>query len=378
MLSRLKHRRFWMLLHRWIGIIILVFVVISGLTGSAIAFWRNIDSWLNPDLYQVAASEQRPSLDILSGIVQTQFPDSQIHGVILPAETNTSVIIYLANNPDGIDELFINPYNGDILGSRDNDLISLDKRHLLPFIYRLHYTLGLDHTGELILGIVAVLWLAMTFVGVWLAWPKKGKWRKALMVKTSASTSRMMFDLHRAGGLLVASFFIIILWTGLWWNMDYVMRPVVNALLPTTSAFIDKQPSITIEPDAGIEQAISIALDAKPSAKAYYVRFMPNKSLYTVYLRMPNEAGPYGRTFAFVSYRGELLHIDEPNDNLSGDTYTEWQFPLHTGQLLGLPGRVIWALIGLFPALLGITGIWLYLRKSHLLRTQRDQEKSKP
>lgn len=358
-----------MLLHRWIGAIILVFVLIAGLTGSAIAFWRDIDSWLNPDWYQVTFAEQRKSLDQLATIVQTQFPGSQLHGVILPAEIDSSLIVYLAAEPAGIDEVFINPYTGEILGSRDIDRVSLDKRHLLPFTYRLHYSLGLGHIGELILGFIALLWLAMTLVGVWLAWPKKGKWRKALTVKTSAGTSRMMFDLHRAGGLLVSCFFIIILWTGLWWNMDYVMRPVASALLPTTPWFADKQPISKPVADVGLEQALELARNARPTAKAYYVRLMPNKGLYTVYLRMSDESGPYGRTFAFVSYAGELLHIDEPKNNLSGDSYAEWQLPLHTGQFWGLSGRLLWAVIGLIPILLSVTGCWLWLRKSNLSKT---------
>lgn len=363
MLSSLKQRRFWMLLHRWLGAIILVFAIIAGLTGSAVAFWRDIDSWLNADWYRVNISDNQLSVDKLTSLVKAQYPKSTIHGVILPKASDFSTIFYLAGEPTGIDEVFVNTYTGEILGDRDNDEISLNKRQLMPFLYQFHYNLGLGELGKLFLGYVAVLWLVITLTGLWLAWPKKGKWRKSLSVKTTAGASRMMFDLHRAGGLLVASFFIVILWTGLWWNMDYAMRPLATALLPTTPSFSSQNAEIS-DINTSIDNALSQAIKAKPTATPYYVRLRSDQALYTVYLRMPEESGPYGRTFAFISYSGDLLFIDEPSLNQVGDSYAEWQLPLHTGQFLGLSGRLLWAVIGLAPLILGITGMWLWLRKS--------------
>lgn len=351
---------------------ILVFVVTAGLSGSAIAFWRDIDGWLNPDWYQVAATGQRKSIDKLSERVLTEFPESRIHGIILPQKRPSSLIVYLAGEPLGIDEVFVDPYTGNLLGARDTDRISLDRRHLLPFIYRLHYSLGLGERGEYLLGFVALLWLVATIIGLWLAWPRKGKWRKALSVKASAGKPRLMFDLHRAGGLLFSSFFIVIVWTGLWWNMDYVFRPVAGAILPTTPWFPETRPSVkTVIDDQGIDHAVNIARSARPRATAYYVRLMPDKALYTVYLRQPEETGPYGHTFAFIHYDGRIEHIDEPKNNRAGDSYAEWQLPLHTGQFLGMPGRLLWAIVGLIPVLLGITGIWLWLRKSMMTKNNR-------
>lgn len=368
MSAKANRRRFWMLLHRWIGVITFLFLVIAGLTGSAIAFWRDIDSTLNADWYQVKAAEQRQTIENLLEIVQSQFPDSQPYSVVLNNAANASLIVYLANDPSGTDVAFINPYNGEILGGRDNDDISINRRHLMPFLYRIRYSLGFGQFGENVLGVIALLCLVMTIIGVWLAWPKQRKWRKALSVKTTAGNARFMFDLHRAGGLLVSSFFMMILWTSLWWNMDYVIRPAMDAVLPRTPVFSDTY-SIS-EPashnNLGIEHAVAIALSSRPTAKAYYVRLMPEKRLYMVYLRMPEDKGPYGRTYAFINFSGELLHIDDPHNNSLGDSYAEWQLPLHTGQFLGIPGRVVWAVIGVTPLLFGISGFYLWLRKINI------------
>jgi hypothetical protein len=42
------------------------------------------------------------------------------------------------------------------------------------------------------------------------------------------------------------------------------------------------------------------------------------------------------------------------------------QFPLHSGRIIGLPGRILICLLGLAVAGLSITGVYIWLRKHHL------------
>lgn len=39
------------------------------------------------------------------------------------------------------------------------------------------------------------------------------------------------------------------------------------------------------------------------------------------------------------------------------------QFPLHSGRILGLPGRILVSLLGLAVATLSVTGVLIWLRK---------------
>ncbi|MDO8825783.1 PepSY domain-containing protein [Methylophaga sp.] len=371
MLVLFTQRSFWLLLHRWIGIFILLFVVIAGLTGSAIAFWRAIDNWLNPAWYQVAVGDNSQSLNELSEQVLLTYPTAMVHGIILARDSASSVIFYLAGETSGIDEVFIDPYTGHILGHRDIERTSLARSHLMPFIYRFHYSLGLGAFGKYLLGFTTVLWLLVTLIGVWLAWPKKSKWRKALSIKWTAGSSRLMFDLHRASGLIFSALFVVILWTGLWWNMDVVIRPAIAKILPMTPPFPATFSQSEFAVDKGFDLAIEAALQVRPDTEAYYLRNHHDKNLYTVYLREKGSAGPYGNIFVFVGQGGSVLHVDEPQNNLSGDSYAAWQLPLHTGQFLGVSGRIIWMIAGFIPLLLAITGVVLWLRKLRLKNAKR-------
>jgi len=45
-----------------------------------------------------------------------------------------------------------------------------------------------------------------------------------------------------------------------------------------------------------------------------------------------------------------------------------WQFPLHNGDALGMPGRIIVLISGLTPLLFFITGTYLWWQKRQLRR----------
>ncbi|MCL5974491.1 MAG: PepSY domain-containing protein [Gammaproteobacteria bacterium] len=371
MTALFSQRSLWLLLHRWIGVFILVFIVIAGLTGSAIAFWRAVDQWLNPSWYLVDVGDNPQSLKNLSEQVLQTYPTAIVHGIILARNEQSSVIFYLAGEPSGIDEVFIDPYTAQRLGHRDIDRTSLARSHLMPFVYRLHYSLGLGTFGKYLLGIVTVLWLVVTLIGVWLAWPKKNKWKKALSIKYTAGSSRLMFDLHRSFGLIFSVLFLLILWTGLWWNMDVAIRPLITSVFPVTPPFTSALNEYRVTVDKGFDYAIEAALEIRPDTEAYYLRNHSEKGFYTVYLREKSSTGPYGDIFVFASLDGTVLHIDEPQINLSGDSYAAWQLPLHTGQFLGVPGRIIWMVAGLIPLLLSITGVMLWLRKLRLKNAKK-------
>ena len=55
-------RQFFVFVHRWAGLAMTLFLIIVGLTGSALAFREELDIWLNPELLTVAKRDA-PLLD---------------------------------------------------------------------------------------------------------------------------------------------------------------------------------------------------------------------------------------------------------------------------------------------------------------------------
>jgi uncharacterized iron-regulated membrane protein len=162
-------RWFWVLVHRYAGLSMAFFLVVAGLTGSVLAFYHELERWLNPELFTVPV-RATPSLDPLSlrERAEALVPQARVDSVPLERLPDEAFIAWVAPRTDpaiGIpyplrhDQLFIDPYSGDKLGSRRWGEVSLARENLLPFLYTLHYKLALPgEIGTWIFGIVALLW----------------------------------------------------------------------------------------------------------------------------------------------------------------------------------------------------------------------------
>ncbi len=75
----------------------------------------------------------------------------------------------------------------------------------------------------------------------------------------------------------------------------------------------------------------------------------------------------------FDGQDGRFISALVPGTGSAGDIFMQAQFPLHSGRILGLPGRILVSLMGLAVAMLSVTGvvIWLKKRRSRVLATQR-------
>jgi uncharacterized iron-regulated membrane protein len=123
-------------------------------------------------------------------------------------------------------------------------VISHGVTNLMQFIYRLHWGLALDKTGIWILGIAALLWTIDCFTSFYLTLPSRARrgghgvaaprgparsfwarWKPAWLVKTNASTYRLNFDLHRAGGLWLWGVLLVFAWSSVYMNLWDTVHP---------------------------------------------------------------------------------------------------------------------------------------------------------
>jgi uncharacterized iron-regulated membrane protein len=73
------------------------------------------------------------------------------------------------------------------------------------------------------------------------------------------------------------------------------------------------------------------------------------------------EVGP--ATLYFDSQDGRYLGDWIPWRGTGGDLFLQLQFPLHSGRIAGLPGRIFVSALGLVVAIVAVTGVIIWLRK---------------
>ena len=65
----------------------------------------------------------------------------------------------------------------------------------------------------------------------------------------------------------------------------------------------------------------------------------------------------------FDGKSGEYLGGKLPGQGTAGDIFIQAQFPLHSGRIIGLPGRVMVSIMGLMIAIFSVTGIIIWAKK---------------
>ncbi|GAC1325725.1 MAG: PepSY domain-containing protein [Collimonas sp.] len=365
-------------LHRYSGLLLSLFLVMAGLSGAALAFNDDIDAWLNPQFYHLASTGGKQPIDALAARVEHDYPHARLAFFAMEQDANAPLQAKLrSRKPNGelpVDTVFIDPVTATVVGERNTKAVSLAPQNLMPFLFRLHRYLLLDKPGAIISGSLGLLWVATLLIGFALAWPKhRSGWRKALSVKPGAGSFRLMYDLHRTVGLVAGILLVITAFTGAVMNLPDVARPLVSSLSALTPP--PKGSSAEGKPQINWQQALTAAQATMPLATPARIARDEKHGIYQVRLRKPDDIQDGGSVRVFIDAAdGHVLRSLDPLNGSAGDTFMGVQYGLHTGQIMGLPGKILVAFLGLLPLLFMITGIaiWLQKRKSETLaRTRR-------
>lgn len=390
------------LLHRWCGLFIALFLFTAGLTGAVISWDHELDEWLNPHLFDAQSAGPAQDPLRLADTLEARDPRLQVSFMPLALEPDHALNIFVDPRIDpatgkayalGFNQLGIDPVSGDIQGQREWGAISLSRENLLPFLYKLHYSLHIPdgfgiELGMLVFGIVAIVWCIDCLVALWLSFPSLRSWRKSLAFRWRQGGYKLNFDLHRSGGVWIWLLLLILAVTSVSMNLErQVVRPLVELVSPLTPSPFASRTPVTLDtqivPQIDRREAIAIAAaearrlgwQAPPGGLFHSAEF----GVYGVGFYAPGEdhgdAG-LGNPWIYVDSRsGELAGAHVPGTGSAGDIFLQAQFPLHSGRIIGLPGRILVSLLGLAVAGLSLTGlvIWAKKRRSRVLTERRSR-----
>lgn len=374
-------------LHRWLGLFSAVFLAIAGLTGAIIAWDHELDGWLNPELFHAEVAGRTESPLVLADRVEATDPRLQVTFMSLALEPGHTAVFGVAprNNPAtgkphelGFDQVFLEPHSGALLGTRQWGEPSLARKSLMPFLYRLHYTLHLPESGgvelgTLLMGIVALVWFLDAFVALSISFPRGSAWIKSFVFRVRAGGYRLIFDLHRSSGVWLWPLLLVFALTAVDMNLGrYVVRPVVGLFSPLTPSPFDEERAPRAEEQRVprrqiIENARVEARRRGLSAPVGGIFYAPLAGLYGVGFYEPGDDhgdGGLGNPWLyFDGATGKYVSAQVPGEGSAGDFFMQLQFPIHSGRIAGLAGRVIITLLGLVICTLSVTGIVIWARK---------------
>lgn len=373
-----RMRNLWLKLHLYIALTVGFIFVILGLTGSFNVFYTALEESGLPKVHREAdAQPLKP--DQIMRIVKAVHPQKNGRWTMfLPGYGRDYAWVVYPKPEETAGELFaplrvlVDPYSGNIAAEH------YWGKTFWSLVYEVHASfltgkLGVEigKIGSKTVSILGVFLFVSALSGIYLGWPRRGKFKSALKIKRHASPQRFYFDLHRSIGFYSSIILLIIALTGFVFGYKDNIKALMAHFSEVKAQHFKEPAEIksVFLPDArpiSIEQAVSVADRVFPGAELRWLATPDGKEgAYAIEKRQPGEANrkrPRSKVW-IDQYSGNILALEDPNRFTAGETFFNLIWPLHNGEAFGFTGRILWCATGFVPLLLYISGLIRWRQK---------------
>lgn len=413
-------------IHRYTGLAMAAFLIIAGITGALLAYHHELDDVFNRKLASIEA-QSTPMLSIaeLHDKVITTYPEHKFSSMPTSIEANKSVVFSIDRNrgrsknqpKPSFQEVYVNPYTSDIIGTRDKDAWAW--HNTMWKVFWLHRDLLLGDIGKWLLGIVSLVWTINCFIGFYLTFPRAVKsnktkqasnkkrasffkrWLPAWKIRRKTNTFKLNYDLHHAFGLWLWMMLFVIAWSSVGFNLQPVYQPVMQAVVGLTpregrptakpepnqetaqqskgdrAENVNTRPSATNVSNPVVNKTNSIAyLSAQADIASQQngvsvqqllgIRWVAEDKQWQMRFKTDRDVGTHGGASSITvdAATGNVERINFGYQSGFGNKVDQWLSTLHMGHIgQGWSHRlyqVFLAMIGLAVAVLSGTGVYLW------------------
>ena len=432
----LNMRRICLWIHRYTGLVMAGFLIIAGFTGSLLAFHDELDNVFNHQLAQIERQDA-PQLPIatLHDKVVAAYPEYNFSSMPTSLEADKSALFSVdrargqsaRNQPKALfQEVYVNPYNGDIVGTRDKDAWAW--RNTMWKVFWLHRDLLLGDIGKLMLGVIALIWTINCFIGFYLTFPRAvnnkkvsqktvpkttpkkrasfiKRWLPAWKIRRKTNTFKLNYDLHHAFGLWLWLMLFTIAWSSVGFNLKSVYQPVMqvvvgfegrqgkerekgrankadqssaqvlSAIAPvskeTSSAALVNKAKVNKDNSIAYltEQANIAAQNNGVTVKQLLgIRWVAEEGQWQMRFKTNKDIGTHGGASSIIvnAATGKVEKVNFGYQSSFGSKVDQWLSALHMGHISHGVGhlayQILLAMLGLALAVLSATGVYLWYK----------------
>ena len=345
--------------HLWIGIVLALYLIVIGVTGSILVLRIELGGeapWQN-----FKASAPLADIDTVVRNLNAAYPRSRIIQVMAPWASDHTFVARVQGRTQI--RVAADPATGEVLGVAPRGPAWLDK------VEELHVSLFLSRNGRILNGIGAAFLLLMCVTGLVNWWPGIRNWKRALKVDFRRSWRRLNFDLHSAAGfwtLALISFWAV---SAIYFAWPREVFAFVNRISQVVNA---KPPVISVTPTGQTEESDlnrivrrAYIIDPGTTFAGVVFPFSRRAPLEILMRRGAGLGREYEDTLYFDPYTGAHLATWRYGVNQSiGDWFIWSQVPMHFGVYWGLGVKIVWAVLGLVIPTLAVTGLLMYWNRS--------------
>jgi uncharacterized iron-regulated membrane protein len=372
-------RRLWLDVHLWLGVALMLVLIPLSVSGSILVWHDALDRTLHASRYAVTGPEASlPATAYAAAAEQVFAGSAALTQLRLPQKVGDPVVavgrIAGPPGPGGRPRtmnVWIDPPTGKVLASGEL------AKTFTQWIHVLHGSLQIPDIGRKVVGWLGWAMFVSSATGLWLWWPRHAGFLKGLRWRRGAST---MFNLHHMIGFWVCLPLAVLSLTGVYISFPQTSHALFGVPAPAArpGGAARFAPPVA-QPTTSLEAAVAAALTSKPGAKLAGINTPTTGKdpAWRVQLVQPGFKEP--STVQVSDATGEIKQARaggrpgaRPRGGEGGpDPLSRWMRRIHDGAEMGFLWQTIIFLAGLAPAVLGVTGFVMWLRRRARQRALR-------
>lgn len=340
-------------IHRVLSLSVAVFWLVQVLTGLTLQFHQEIDSLTLPK-----ADHPLDFTAIDEGLAKMLAgrPGSRVPFAYVANASFQAFDAYVADANSSYSVLRIDG-QGTIQRELPSNPELLDAG-LFELVLELHATLWAGDAGHIIVGVSGLLLFTNMLLGLKLAWPKRGTWKKAVSWPSVTKGGAGMYGFHRALGLAFAAPATLFIGAGvlLAWEEQLTGPFGAPQPAPEIGAVSNLKP-------VGLSMAIEAAQSRFPQAKvSMFTLPSAEKPYYRIRLLQGDELRRlFGETTVYVAAQtGDVLKAYDALALPRGQRFLNSFYAIHNGGAFGFVGRLLSFITGLWLLAMTLLGLRLW------------------
>lgn len=355
--------------HLWLGIGSGIIIVFLGITGCMLSFETEIETL---QTYRHVTPQEQSFLppSVLKGTATQLLPGKTLHSVLYGSKKEAAQMIFYS----GLDYyyvIFMNPYTGKVLKVKNMD------KDFFRIIINGHYYLWLPpNIGQPIVTWATFLFLILLITGIVLWWPRnKAATKQRFKIRWNVRWRRRNYDLHNVLGFYITWVAIFLALSGMVMGFQWFAKSVYWATSggktlpeyyePVSHRLASNTASVSAE-----DKVYQIMKASYKNAETIEVHYAANDSS-----AIAAGANPDASTYWKTDYRyfDQYFLKEIPVSHIYGrykdasvaDKIARMNYDVHTGEVLGLAGKILAFFASLVAASLPITGFYIWWGKKH-------------
>lgn len=349
-------KRLWRNIHLWLGIGLFILLVPVALSGAVLVYHDDIGEYLSTPRGAVVPSKPT-DLTLAIANARKAAGDGFTPMSISFPEDNRAPLTIALRGPAAKGErpvrltATIDRHDARVLSVVDF------RQTFFGFMHVFHENLTIPDYGRSIVGWTGVAMLTLSLTGLYLWWPRHGQWSRAFVWRRSPATSS---NLHYMTGFWICFPLTLISLTGIYLAWPQQGRELLSSVVPMTEQQRGGPRAQVMANTARSPAEIFATASARPNSAVDAISYPnPQTGAWRVRLREDGKTEP---VTILINDRSGDVSIVQP---LSGDRTASWIRWLHEGSHSGEIWRFVVFLSGIMPAVLGVTGILIWLRQRH-------------